>query len=422
MISFRTAAIAMGGLLLGLAALGAHQAALAVDGKGKHSKQFSGHDFPDTAYEFAKQVEPMLGVPPRVDLSEGVEVPIYIDGKQVRGTYRTCDNPSRLGKGCISGSVVQRYEGRTADGERMPEVVWVAFARNSNTAPGKDGKVWVLGSVQMIGYREDTGATAFFESSDRIHPWTTFNSASGRLEGVMPWVDDPEEFNKAFKVPGMIQCVECHQNDPFIHNGFIDAALLPDKDKPVVPVVRTRDRDMEFDLPYYAIGGDNWDMRTIHIDGNGCLDCHRVGMATASMFMRYGWDANEHMPPKKPGSLAEDWKALQMCWENTPENTPGCDWVIPPTGDALGRVVGDDYPYKQAFNQPGYQSFFEPGKGFVDFGSKKDFGAKGNFGKKGDFGKQAEMDKKATREELIRGMKAKGMSDEEIEKWLPLLQ
>ena len=54
------------------------------------------------------------------------------------------------------------------DGEPRPGVVWVSFGRNSSFQHG--GEVYVLGSVQMIGHYEGTGATAFFESSDAIHP------------------------------------------------------------------------------------------------------------------------------------------------------------------------------------------------------------------------------------------------------------
>ena len=314
------------------------------------------HDFPPTAFDYAKLVEPILGVPPRVDLSKGVEVQLYVDGVStvVRGGY-SCDNPSRLGKGCISGSVLERFEGKSADGEPLPDVIWVSFGRNSSVE--YKGKVYVNGSVQMVGHHLKTGATAFFESSDKIGPWASVDPDTFRLTGVMPWIDDPQEFNKAFTTPRTVQCVQCHQNDPFIHNPFIDAAKMPRTDEPVVPEIRTRDRDMEVDLPYFVLGGERWDMRTIHIDGNGCLECHRIGMSTVKLFTGYGWYPNEHMPPKDPGSLAGDFKELQTCWENKPEATPGCDWVVPPAGQTLGRVVGDEYPFKARFNRPGHKVF-----------------------------------------------------------------
>ena len=75
-------------------------------------------------------------------------------------------------------------------------------------------------------------------------------------------------------------------------------------------------------------------MRTIHIDGNGCLRCHRIGMETLAEYTGDHWDPNEHMPPHAPGSLAADHEDLVACWKNGPENTPGCDWV----GSAGRRV------------------------------------------------------------------------------------
>ena len=106
------------------------------------------HGFPETATEYAKMVEGRLGVPPRVNLGEAVEIPIYVDGVQQYGNFGTdCDNPTRLGKDTFSGSVIQRYVGRTADGEPLSHVVWVAFGRNSSDDPSR-----IVGSVQVIGY------------------------------------------------------------------------------------------------------------------------------------------------------------------------------------------------------------------------------------------------------------------------------
>ncbi len=50
------------------------------------------------------------------------------------------------------------------------------------------------------------------------------------------------------------------------------------------------------------------------------------------------------MPKHDPGSLAEDYAELIDCAKNGPENTPGCDWVVPPGGACDGGVVGPDCP------------------------------------------------------------------------------
>ena len=138
---------------------------------------------------------------------------------------------------------------------RRPGVVWVSFARDSTRDPKNR-----LGSVQMIGYHKKTGATAFFESSDQLQPWVKLDEGTLRMRGVMPWIDDPAEFNRAFVPPeaSRLQCVQCHQADPFITNDFINAAKLPGTDEGVVPI-------LDEDSPFYVIGGENWDMRTIHL-------------------------------------------------------------------------------------------------------------------------------------------------------------
>jgi len=196
----------------------------------------------------------------------------------------------------------------------------------------------------MIGYNKKTGATAFFESSDRIGPWVTLDKDTLRMRGEMPGIDNPEGFNRAFVTPP-IQCVQCHQSDPFITNSFINAAKIPGTDKPVIPV-------LDEDSPYYVIGGENWDMRTVHIQNHACFDCHRVGMKTIELFMNSGWDPNKHMPPRKPGSLAGELRELLDAWKNGPENVEGAEWIIPPARGKDRQVVGDDYPYKAAFNRP----------------------------------------------------------------------
>lgn len=317
------------------------QAVSGIEGQTHSERAVVTHGFPATAFEYAKLVEPDLGVPPRIDLDKAVEIPLYVDGDQAWGNLgRDCDNPTFLGKDTVSGSTLQRYEGRTADGKPLRDVVWVSFSRNSS-----ENHKRVVGSVQMIGYHKQTGATAFFESSDRIGPWVTLDKDTLRMRGLMPTIDDPDEFNTAFRTPGKVQCVECHQSDPFITNAFINAAKIPGTNESVVPVLNQ-------DSPYYVIGGDNWDMRTIHVKGNACFECHRVGMSTMKMFMKNGWKPNDHMPPHDPGSLAHDLRQLLDAWENGPENVSNAEWLIPPARGKGSHVVGDDYPHQATFNRP----------------------------------------------------------------------
>ena len=299
-----------------------------------------------SAFEYAKMIESELGVPPVVDLRNSVEIPIFVDGKKYIGDpgIHCCDNPSLQMGDCMSGSSLQRYEGKTRDGKPLPHVVWVGFARHD----GRDN-LWkrdIPDSVQLIGHNKTTGATAFFESGDNSK-WVSIDPKTNRMTGVLPGIDDPAGFNRAYSTPHTTQCVECHQSDPFVHNPFIDSARLPgDPFQPVVPKVDGPD------TPYYVIGASHWDMRTIHIKDNSCFDCHRIGMRTMEEFIGNGWNPHEHMPPSDPGSMKEDFEELLQAWIKGPENTPNSEWIIPPAGDAPSRVVGDDYPFQADFNQP----------------------------------------------------------------------
>ena len=307
---------------------------------------------PKIAMEYVKMCEPELGVPPRINLDDCVEIPLYINGVQKHGALRSkeLDNPNLQGKGFTSsGSVLQRYEGRTADGKPLPDVIWIVFGRNEDW-DGDQRKF--IGSVQMIGYNKKTGATAFFESRfQNLNAWVKQDKGTLRMRGKMPWIDNPREFNKAY-VPAPMQCVSCHQADPFVTNPFIKAAKIPGTDKTVVP-------KLDKDSPYYVIGGENWDMRTMHIEGNSCFDCHRVGMKTLELFLDAGWDPNKHMPPRKPGSLEEDYRELMDVWKKGPENVNGAEWIIPPARGKKGQVVGEDYPHKARFNRWKKSYFFQ---------------------------------------------------------------
>ena len=76
--------------------------------------------FPETAFAYAQMCEPELGVPPKVNLDKSVEIPLYVDGVRAYGELFTCDNPTLIGKSSVSGSTLQRYEGKTADGNPLP--------------------------------------------------------------------------------------------------------------------------------------------------------------------------------------------------------------------------------------------------------------------------------------------------------------
>jgi hypothetical protein len=280
---------------------------------------------PTTASSYAELCSRLLGEVPTADCSAGVPIPITVDGVEVFETPQDniCDNTGFKGT-CDVGSTLGRQEGRALDGTPRPEVVWVTFCRSVSPMWSPSG----LGSVQMIGHDMETGATCFFESPDVLgssaqEEWVGMDG-DGILAGTLPGPEEPD-FDRAFTPPPS-PCSQCHHNDPFIHNPWIDGARLPeDPSQPVLPELATANS------PYWVVGGPDWDLKTPHIEGNTCVSCHRLGMGTVDIFEAVGiLDINTLMPPSDPGSATEEFDALRACWEAGPEATPGCVWMEPP--------------------------------------------------------------------------------------------
>jgi len=301
---------------------------------------------PYNTTEYANMCMEYVGVPPTVDCGDGVHIPIYVDGQEVFEDQPTgiCDDPDFKGT-CNIGSRVGRVQGIDIDGNPMEEVVWVFFCRSA----GQDlfnqmGAV----SVQMIGYNTENGATCFFESpdaiGDNIQSQYLFYDDSGFLDGTLPSYGDIE-FNQLFHSPAVSgsNCMSCHNSDPFIHDPWLDNAKL--KSDPYETVVPKYEYNAT-NLPYFAVGGygSQFSNASIHIEGNNCLSCHRSSMELATtVFDGLGNVlVDEFMPPYSPGSYDYDYNQLIDCYNDGPENTSDCNWIIPPGGDCDVEIVGQD--------------------------------------------------------------------------------
>ena len=156
----------------------------------------------------------------------------------------------------------------------------------------------------------------------------------GLLAGKLPGPED-DEFDRAWiPPPPGVQCAQCHQNNAFLHDPWIDGARLPSN-----PSEAVLPGWVDPEAPYWVVGGTHWDLRTPYIEGNACLDCHRAPTRTARLFEAGQVHVNGFMPPRRPGSLKDDYAALLACHDQGPANTPGCDWLIPPGGGCESRIV-----------------------------------------------------------------------------------
>ena len=299
---------------------------------------------PYNTTEYATMCMEYLGVPPVIDCGEGVHIPIYVNGEEVYEDQPSgaCDDTDFKGT-CNVGSRVGRIEGVDINGNPIPEVVWVFFCRSAGQNLFEQiGAV----SVQIIGYNTNNGATCFFESpdaiGDNIQSQYLYYDDNGFLDGTFPAYGN-EEFNQVFHSPVVsgTNCMTCHNSDPFIHDPWLDNAKLPnDSSQTVVPKYEYD----AIDLPYFAVGGygSQFSNASIHIEGNNCLNCHRSSMELAiNVFDDLGNVLiNEFMPPTTPGIFQNDYNELIDCYNNSPENTPGCNWIIPPGGDCNSEIIG----------------------------------------------------------------------------------
>jgi len=278
-----------------------------------------------SALDYAEECEEALGPVPGFDCSDGVVVPITVDGVEVSEDQSgsNCDAPSIAEGDCNAGTRVGRIEGTTSSGEPNDEVVWAYLCRKYD------------GIVQLIGHNTESGATCFFETEWDVTELTeSLSIEDGLVVGPVPSPSDAD-YETVWKAPGAVAmqaCWSCHLADPYVHTPYIDGARLPeDPSQPAIPQVGGTDN------LYYLVGdayeGTQDSLRTLHIDGNGCVGCHRFSDPRSFSFDGGPtYDANEHMPPTDPGSLADDFQALLDCADEGPQDTPGCEWRQIPGG------------------------------------------------------------------------------------------
>ena len=277
-------------------------------------------NLPNTASEYADMCEAYLGVTPTIDCGDGAPIPILVDGVEVFEEPNDCDNPDFKGA-CPVGSRIGRLTGTNAQGEVQEDVVWAYFCRSQ----GPESLAAGIASVQIIGHNTTTGATCFFESADAIGQTGHIDylrfGEDGYLDGEFPGPDD-DGFDDAFIVSN--DCGECHQADPSIHTPWVDQARLPeDPSQPVLPTTAGPDS------PYWVVAGAQWDLRTVHIEGNGCVECHRTPESNRILVYNQV-DVNAFMPPSEPGSMKDDAAQIARCYRQGPDRVEGCEWVDPP--------------------------------------------------------------------------------------------
>ena len=278
---------------------------------------------PVTAKKYAEMCESELGVVPGFELpGNSAEIPIYVNGVQVSTDQSgiNCDNYSVVEDNCQVGSRIGRLEGIDANGNPLPDVVWIYFARKSD------------GIVQLIGTNKITGATAFFETKDNVaNKIRGIDIVDGVIEGYIPGSTD-KKYNRAWKNPKQAEtrnCVSCHKADPYNISPYVEG-IQDNNGQPLIPsLASTNSTYFRIDDGIKVSNNEkgapfDTEMRTVHIEGNGCVSCHRF--TDYRVFGTTPYSPNSHMPPGNPGSLAADLQELLDAIDNGVENTPNAEW------------------------------------------------------------------------------------------------
>ena len=273
-----------------------------------------------------------------------------------------CDHPQFIYNSCEPNAV----DGRT-NGPRVTRAVnaqgtyWVLLCRKAKTEEGS------YNDMAMIGHNPYTGKTCYFQNGLYVktdglnitHPADEIDSTTSPQQSAHIWSGIQGGIGSG------IECVKCHDSDPFIHTPWIDGAKDANGD-PMVPKMGIHDGlALGFnEAPYSLIDleGQGWTMpkQLTSPEAAACTKCHRIGDGRwARSWMRrlegedVTWnnlltDAHKKfahvfwMPPEVEGIDEETWaeseygKAftfIQNCASNTDD--PACKWEELPVEQVL---------------------------------------------------------------------------------------
>ncbi|MGE0547953.1 MAG: PPC domain-containing protein [Kofleriaceae bacterium] len=217
------------------------------------------------------------------------------------GTVPQCDNPQYIYSLCEAGP---RVASRTNEqGTR-----WVLLCRKSIGGYASDQ----YNDIAMIGHNPFTGKTCFFQNA-------LYQKKDG---GHVPHPADVEKSTNLWSgvhggLGGGIQCIRCHDADPFVHTPWIDGAK-DNAGRPIVPKMGV-DPDMPLganDAPYALVNrrGQGWTApkQLVSAEANACLKCHRMGGSSGE----WGTDG-----PSRDGFWLDRLEGTSTAWADLTTDT-----------------------------------------------------------------------------------------------------
>jgi hypothetical protein len=201
---------------------------------------------------------------PAFDCDAGTEVPeTHLTGGGWPNGF--CDAPNVLNGNCDPGTRFQVLK-------ETNDVAIVGHCRKHAHADHE------YGDIAVIQYNKKNGAICFYQALGSL-PAKVTAPIDGNGPGKFPWLDP--------KATAQINCVQCHDNGPFIRSPYL--AQLRNEPKNRLPGTNPGGGpwDQRFTwnqtLPMSFVGSDfqSWKTYALSITGagSGCLGCHRLGFS-----------------------------------------------------------------------------------------------------------------------------------------------
>ena len=216
---------------------------------------FGAHASDATEQAYANQCNAEIGFPvPDFDCNDPAftEVPIshFSAGK--------CDFPNRLNRECDPGSRFRIFKSAPDQFGVSRQFVAVHCRKKGNAGN-------TFGDIAAIQHNIISGATCFYQE--------------GPAPGLQPKVSAPNKAagNVWLTITGNTTgCTSCHNNGAIIRSPYFDQVASGPN---VMPGVN----DNAFNnphSPFYIVGDTTSKFYSVHINGNLCVSCHRMGLST----------------------------------------------------------------------------------------------------------------------------------------------
>jgi hypothetical protein len=230
--------------------------------------------------QYGKRCAEKLGPLPPFSCLDGKIIPVTVNGREVHEAVEKCDKPIYLGVGSGGRCKPNARLGRVDSGNPNVDTVFICRRYQNVTNSQQPG----FSDVAIVQHHRVTGETCFFQAlgsedlyGKRVPPPNEVRVPES-VRAEHPDAADANDFWIAPSGMSNIQCVRCHDSDPFIHTPYVDQVFL-DAEKKIQMV--PEDPFGQYKVIGTEFGTSNWPetfavKSTSAVNGN-CTTCHRIG-------------------------------------------------------------------------------------------------------------------------------------------------